>query len=28
MMIGGEADVVSHLDPIFKNLAPGAGDIL
>jgi len=27
MMIGGEADVVSHLDPIFKNLAPGAGDI-
>src|SRR4029079_18097856 len=27
MMIGGEVDVVSHLDPIFKNLAPGAGDI-
>jgi 6-phosphogluconate dehydrogenase len=27
MMIGGEADVVSHLDPIFKNLAPGVGDI-
>jgi 6-phosphogluconate dehydrogenase len=27
MMIGGEADVVKHLDPIFKRLAPGAGDI-
>lgn len=27
MMIGGEADVVKHLDPIFKSLAPGAGDI-
>jgi 6-phosphogluconate dehydrogenase len=27
MMIGGEEDVVSHLDPIFKALAPGAGDI-
>ena len=27
MMIGGEADVVQHLDPIFKRLAPGAGDI-
>jgi len=27
MMIGGEVDVVSHLDPIFKNLAPGVGDI-
>ena len=26
MMIGGEADVVSHLDPIFKTLAPGMGD--
>jgi 6-phosphogluconate dehydrogenase len=28
MMIGGEADVVKHLDPIFKSLAPGRGDIL
>ena len=27
MMIGGEADVVKHLDPIFATLAPGAGDI-
>jgi len=27
MMIGGEADVVAHLDPIFATLAPGAGDI-
>jgi 6-phosphogluconate dehydrogenase len=27
MMIGGEADVVKHLDPIFKSLAPGRGDI-
>ena len=27
MMIGGEAKVVKHLDPIFKSLAPGAGDI-
>ena len=27
MMIGGEADVVSRLDPIFKQLAPGMGDI-
>ena len=27
MMIGGEADVVRHLDPIFATLAPGAGDI-
>jgi 6-phosphogluconate dehydrogenase len=26
MMIGGEEGVVSHLDPIFKTLAPGAGD--
>ena len=26
MMIGGEEGVVSHLDPIFKSLAPGAGD--
>jgi 6-phosphogluconate dehydrogenase len=27
MMIGGEVDVVKHLDPIFKRLAPGTGDI-
>jgi 6-phosphogluconate dehydrogenase len=27
MMIGGEADAVKHLDPIFSTLAPGAGDI-
>ncbi len=27
MMIGGEPDVVSHLDPIFATLAPGAGTI-
>src|SRR5881409_1194795 len=27
MMIGGEKDVVKHLDPIFSTLAPGAGDI-
>jgi 6-phosphogluconate dehydrogenase len=27
MMIGGEADVVKRLDPIFKQLAPGMGDI-
>jgi 6-phosphogluconate dehydrogenase len=27
MMIGGETDSVRHLDPIFKTLAPGAGDI-
>jgi 6-phosphogluconate dehydrogenase len=26
-MIGGEAAVVKHLDPIFAQLAPGAGDI-
>ena len=26
-MIGGETDVVKHLDPIFKSLAPGRGDI-
>ncbi len=28
MMIGGEAEVVQHFDPIFKTLAPGRGDIL
>jgi 6-phosphogluconate dehydrogenase len=27
LMIGGEADVVTRLDPIFKTLAPGPGDI-
>jgi 6-phosphogluconate dehydrogenase len=28
MMIGGESDVVRHLDPIFATLAPGRGDIV
>ncbi len=28
MMIGGEKEVVKHLDPIFSTLAPGRGDIL
>jgi 6-phosphogluconate dehydrogenase len=27
MMIGGEADAVRHLDPVFARLAPGRGDI-
>jgi len=27
MMIGGEKEVVEHLDPIFSALAPGVGDI-
>jgi len=27
MMIGGEDEVVNHLDPIFSSLAPGRGDI-
>jgi len=27
MMIGGEKDVVKHLDPIFSTLAPGAGNL-
>ena len=27
MMIGGPKDAVKHLDPIFKALAPGLGDI-
>jgi 6-phosphogluconate dehydrogenase len=27
MMIGGEKDIVKHLDPIFACLAPGIGDI-
>lgn len=28
MMIGGEEEIVKHLDPIFARLAPGAGDIM
>src|SRR5215468_10783618 len=28
MMIGGETNVVTHLDPIFATLSPGAGDIV
>jgi 6-phosphogluconate dehydrogenase len=28
LMIGGEKPVVDHLDPIFKTLAPGRGDIV
>ncbi len=27
LMIGGELDIVKHLDPIFKTLAPGRGNI-
>ncbi|HLN07898.1 MAG TPA: decarboxylating 6-phosphogluconate dehydrogenase [Xanthobacteraceae bacterium] len=27
MMIGGDADAVTHLDPIFSALAPGVGNI-
>src|SRR5260370_6196749 len=27
MMIGGEKEVVKHLDPIFATLAPGMGDV-
>ena len=27
MMIGGEAEAVKHLDPVFATLAPGRGDI-
>ncbi len=27
MMVGGEKDIVQHLDPIFSALAPGKGDI-
>jgi len=27
MMIGGEADIIEHLDPIFAALAPGGGKI-
>jgi len=28
MMIGGESDVVKHLDPIFATLAPGRGNAI
>jgi 6-phosphogluconate dehydrogenase len=28
MMIGGENDIVKRLDPLFKTLAPGRGDLL
>jgi 6-phosphogluconate dehydrogenase len=28
MMIGGEREIVRHLDPIFSALAPGMGDIV
>ncbi len=27
MMIGGEGEVVKHLDPVFSTLAPGRGDV-
>src|SRR5580704_6819074 len=27
MMIGGETPIIQHLDPIFRRLAPGAGDV-
>ncbi|HTW63016.1 MAG TPA: decarboxylating 6-phosphogluconate dehydrogenase [Bryobacteraceae bacterium] len=27
LMIGGETDIIKHLDPIFKTLAPGRGNI-
>ena len=27
LMIGGEKDIVEHLDPVFKTIAPGMGDI-
>jgi 6-phosphogluconate dehydrogenase len=27
LMIGGEEQVVTHLDPIFRSIAPGLGDI-
>jgi 6-phosphogluconate dehydrogenase len=27
LMIGGEPDVVAHLDPIFASIAPGPGDV-
>ncbi len=27
LMIGGEHDVVAHLDPLFASIAPGVGDV-
>ena len=27
LMIGGEDDVVAHLDPLFRTIAPGLGDV-
>ena len=27
LMIGGEKDIVEHLDPVFNTMAPGMGDI-
>ena len=27
MMIGGETNIVKHLDPVFSTLAPGLGDV-
>jgi 6-phosphogluconate dehydrogenase len=27
LMLGGEKEVISHLDPIWKTLAPGRGDV-
>lgn len=27
LMIGGEKEIVQHLDPIFKTIAPGKGDV-
>ena len=27
LMIGGEDDVVAHLDPLFRTIAPGMGDL-
>ena len=27
LMIGGEPHIVAHLDPVFRTLAPGAGNI-
>ncbi len=27
LMIGGEDDIVAHIDPLLATIAPGAGDI-
>jgi len=27
LMIGGEPEIVSHLDPLFKSIAPGIGEV-